>query len=385
MSKKLLFILNEPTYFISHRLPIALAAAGLGYEIHVASGEPIAPARLGKEGFHYHHLPISRSGKNIFSECISIFAIYRLMKRLRPNIVHLVTTKPVIYGSIAARFARVPAVVAAIAGLGYVFTEQKLEARLLRRLLSKLYRYAFRHKNMKVIIQNNDDKTRLINLGALKETQSVLIRGSGVDLVQYNYSSEPNSSPLIVVMASRLLKDKGVVEYVEAAKLLRAKGVNARFWLAGYLDPGNPTAIDEHQLNQWIKNGDIEYLGYRDNIPQLFSQVNLVVLPSYREGLPRVLVEAGACGRAVVTTDVPGCRDAIVPEKTGLLVKVRDTHSLADATYKLLTNSSFRNYMGTEGRKLAENEFNITKVVGEHMQIYRTLTEQLPIHCLQIL
>ncbi len=374
-AKRLLFILNEPTYFVSHRLPIAVAARNAGYEIHVATGEPIAPKKIDEEGFSYHPIPLSRSGRNIFLELNSLFAIYRLIKRLKPDIVHLVTIKPVIYGSIAARFARAPAVVAAIPGLGYAFIDQYFEARFLRRVISHLYRIAFRHKNLKVIFQNEDDKNTLLNIGALKENQCCLIRGSGVDLTQYNHLPEPDTSPLIVIMAARLLRDKGVIEYIEAAQILRAKKVNARFWLAGRPDSGNPSSIDEKQLKKWVEAQDIEYLGYCEDIPRLFSQAHLVVLPSYREGLPRVLAEAAACGRAVITTDVPGCRAAIIPNKTGLLVKVKDYLSLADAIYRLLINTALRNSMGLAGRELAENEFNIVKIVKYHMIIYKEISK----------
>ncbi|MDP3562004.1 MAG: glycosyltransferase family 4 protein [Legionellaceae bacterium] len=375
MKKKLLFILNEPTYFISHRLPIAIAARDAGYEIHVATGEPTTLQRITDEGFTYHPIPLSRSGRNIFSELNSVFAMYRLMKRIKPDIAHLVTIKPVIYGSLAARFARVPAVVAAVSGLGYAFIDQYLEARFLRQLISHLYRYAFRHKNLKVIFQNVDDRNTLLEIGAVKEEQAVIIRGSGVDLTYYQPQDERIESPLIVVMASRLLRDKGVYEYVEAAKLLRAKGVDARFWLAGQVDPGNPSSISKKQLNTWVKQQHIEYVGYQDT-NDLFSQVNLVVLPSYREGLPRVLAEAAACGRAVVTTDVPGCRAAILPGETGLLAKVRDAISLAEAIHSLLLDSSLRRKMGLEGRKFAEVEFNIQIIVNEHLQIYQILFDE---------
>ena len=375
MNKKLLFILNEPTYFVSHRLPVAIAARESGYEIHVATGANTAPQKIHDEGFTYHSIPLSRSGRNVFSEIFSLFAIYRLMKRIKPNIVHLVTIKSVIYGSLAARAARVPAVVAAVSGLGYAFIDQHREAQFLRKLIGTLYRQAFRHKNLTVIFQNVDDKSTLLHIGAVKESQSVLIHGSGVNLTHYPYRPEPDVSPLLVVMASRLLRDKGVFEYIEAANYLRAKGISARFLLAGQVDPGNPSSISEKQLAAWVKNRDIEYIGYCDDTPHLFSQVNLVVLPSYREGLPRVLAEAAACGRAVVTTDVPGCRAAIIPNQTGLLVKVKDTLSLAEAIHRLLLDPELRKAMGEAGRKFAESEFDITKIVNEHLHIYRRVAK----------
>ncbi len=376
---KLLFILNDPAYFLSHRLPIAIAARKAGYEIHIATHKTLAPPKIAEEGFSHHSIPLSRSGKNIFSELVSLIAIYRLLRRLKPNIVHLVTIKPVIYGAIAARFARIPTVVAAVPGLGYLFVDQHLEARILRRLICHLYRLAFRYKNLKVIFQNDDDRDTLLTMGALKENQSFLIRGSGVDLAHYHCQAEPDSKLPVVVMAARLLRDKGVVEYVEAARLLKAKGISACFWLAGEPDPGNPSSIAEKQLAAWTKAGDIEYLGFCHDIPRLFSYAHLVVLPSYREGLPRVLAEAAACGRAIVTTDVPGCRTAIIPNQTGVLVKVNDSASLAEAIHALLINKPLRNAMGAAGRKLAESEFDITKIVAEHLQIYGIRNNLIPI------
>lgn len=372
MKKKLLFILNEPTYFVSHRFPIALAAQKLGYEIHVATGAEIPPKAIDDAGFFYYTLPLSRSGRNVFSECVSIVAMYRLMKRLKPDLVHLVTIKPVIYGTLAARAARVPGVVAAISGLGYAFIDQYFEAKCLRYIITRLYRLAFRHQRMKIIFQNTDDQETLFKIGAIKSHQAVLIQGSGVNLEQYAYREEPSTEPPVVVMASRLLRDKGVFEYIEAVKKLRAQGCQAKFWLAGELDSGNPSSIKKRQLQAWIKAGIIDYLGYCD-IPVLFSQVHLVVLPSYREGLPRVLAEAAACGRAVITTDVPGCRAAILPGETGLLVKVKDVDSLANAMHKLLNDAALRKAFGKAGRQFAERAFDINHIVEQHLMVYDQL------------
>jgi glycosyltransferase involved in cell wall biosynthesis len=369
MKKKLLFIINDLTCFITHRMPVALAARDQGFEIHIATANPNGLPQIQDEGFFYYCLPLSRSGKNILSETISLFAMYRLMRRIQPSIVHLITIKPVTYGSLAARFAKVPAVVAAVTGLGYAFTERRVKARLLRKIISRLFRYAFKHKNLKVIVQNNDDKNTLIQIGALQETQAILISGSGVNLQQYQYCVEPESLPYIIVLAARLLHDKGINEYVAAAKLLKQKGLNARFLIAGQSDPGNPSAISEAQLQAWTEAQDIEYLGFQ-NTAELFSQAHIVVLPSYREGLPRVLIEAAACGRAVITTDVPGCRAAIIPDVTGLLVNAQDPTSLAQAMEKLILNDALRIQMGIEGRKFAEREFNLTKIVAQHLQVY---------------
>ncbi len=373
MQKRLLFILNEPTYFVSHRLPIAIAARDAGYEVHVATGVRDALPRILEEGFQYHPIPLSRSGRNALIELKSLIAMCRLMTRIQPDIVHLVTIKPVIYGSIAARITKVPSVVAAVSGLGYAFIDQYLEAKLLKKVVSQLYRYAFKHPNLKVIFQNEDDQKTLTAISAIKPEQTILINGSGVDLNHYRHVPEPEDTAPIVVMASRLLRDKGVFEYVEAAKMLRQKGIQARFWLAGQIDKGNPSSVDQKQLAQWVKEGDIEYIGYHADIAELFSQVSLVVLPSYREGLPRVLSEAAACGRAIVTTDVPGCRATILPGETGLLAKVRNVDSLANAMEKLLTDKATRQQMGLAGRQFASQVFNIEHIVDKHLKIYTEL------------
>ncbi len=212
----------------------------------------------------------------------------------------------------------------------------------------------------------------LISLGVLKEARTALIRGSGVNLSHYESSFENPGTP-IVCMASRLLHDKGIVEYIDAARLLRAREIDATFQLIGDVDPGNPATVSFDELQLWKKEGVVQILGFRKDIANLFANAHIVTLPSYREGLPKVLVEAAACGRAVVTTDVPGCRDAIEPGETGLLVPVRDAEALAEALALLITDSTVRRKMGNAGRLLAEREFSIEKIVQQHLDIYRYL------------
>lgn len=375
--RKLLFIVNDHNYFLSHRLPIAIAAFQAGYEVHVATGTYFSSLPTYQESFFYHYIPLSRSGKQIFTEFKSFIAMYQLMQRIQPSIVHLVTIKPVIYGAIAARCARVPAVAAAIAGLGHVFVNHNWKARIFRYYISRLYKFAFQHVNLKIIFQNADDKNTLLLSKAFQEKQAILVRGSGVDLTQYSSTVEPDTSRFVVIMAARLLRDKGVIEYVEAARLLKARGIDARFCLAGLPDPGNPSSIQPSQLEAWHNKKYIEYLGYCANIPVLFAKSHLIVLPSYREGLPKVLIEAAACGRAIVTTDAPGCREAIIPNQTGLLVKPGDVLALANAIHTLITNTALRQAMGAAGRKLAEQEFNINKIVHKHLQIYANLMQEI--------
>jgi len=371
----LLFVVNVPEFFLSHRLPLAIAARNAGFTVHIATGPGLACQQIAELGFEHHLLPISRSGLNPFAELRTLWNLYEVMREIRPDLVHLVTIKPVLYGGMMARLAGVPAMVAAISGLGTVFVDRDQKRSWMRSAAEWLYRLALGHPNARVIFQNPDDRAVLIRIGAVREEKTTLIRGSGVSLAVYLMRPEPEGVP-VVTFAARLLKDKGVTEFLEAARVLRERGVVARFWLAGSPDPGNLTSISEKELSHWTKDGLVEALGYRSDTPSLFAKSNIVVLPSYREGLPKALIEAAACGRAVVTTDVPGCRDAIEPEKTGLLVPVRNVAALADAIQSLIEDRYRRMQMGASGRALAEREFAIEKVADAHLAIYHELTNR---------
>lgn len=373
MARTLLIIVNDPAFFISHRLAVAEGARKEGYEVHVASMDGDAVKAITDKGFVHHVLPLSRSGSNPLSELFTLFSIWRLLWCIKPEVLHLVTIKPVIYGGIAARLAPVKGVVAAVSGLGFVFLSNGLKAFMLRKAVSSFYRLALGKKNLRVIFQNPDDRDLLVGIGALDSSKVEMIRGSGVDLGLYSFVPEPQASVPVVCLAARLLRDKGVLEFVEAARILRQRGVEARFQLIGDVDPGNPATVTEAEIAAWREEGGIELLGHRKDIARLFADAHLVTLPSYREGLPKVLVEAAACGRAVVTTDVPGCRDAIDPDRTGLLVPVRNAVALADGLQLLIGNALLRQRMGAAGRALAENEFALEKIVQQHLDIYSKL------------
>lgn len=373
MAKKILFVINVDWFFISHRLPLALAALKNGYEVHIACGLTDKKEYLESYGLHVHPLNITRSGMGIKAELKTIGEIFKVLRLVKPDLAHFVTIKPVLYGGLMARITGVPAVVVAISGLGTVFVAQDGRGAWLRKGVETLYRLALGHRNLRAIFQNPDDRAVLVGLGAVRNDQAVLVRGSGVVLVDYPVLPEPEDVP-VVSFAARLLKDKGVSEFVQASRILRERGVSARFWLIGSSDPHNPTSVSEHEVAQWGEKGVIEPFGYRDDIGMLFSQSNIVVLPSYYgEGLPKVLIEAAACGRAVVTTNHPGCRDAIEPGKTGVLVAVRDAVALADAIQTLIEDPVRRQKMGAAGRVLAEREFSIEKVVETHLKVYQEL------------
>ncbi len=373
-ARRLLFVVNNPAFFMSHRLPVAQAAQRAGYDVHVATMDGPAVADIVALGMTHHVIPMTRSGKHPLQELGTLLALLRLFRRLRPRVVHLVTIKPVLYGGIAARLARVPGMVAAISGLGFVFLSNSLKMRLVRSVVARLYRLALGHPNSRVIFQNASDRDLLKSLGAVRDEQVVLIRGAGVDLDLCQALPEPAAPPVVATMVARLLRDKGVWEFVEAARLLRPRGVPVTMRLVGGVDAGNPTSATPAEVEAWQREGCVEALGERSDVPQLYAASHIAVLPSYREGLPKSLIEAAACGRAVVTTDVPGCRDAIDPDKTGLLVPVRDPQALADAIARLAGDATLRQAMGTAGRALAEREFNIERVARIHVELYDTLS-----------
>ena len=369
---RLLFVVNNPAFFLSHRLPLALAARQAGHEVHVATMDGPAVAQIAAHGLAHHVIPMTRSGKQVLQELRSLLALWRLFRRLRPDVVHLVTIKPVLYGGIAARLAGVPGMVAAISGLGFVFVSDTARTRMVRAVVARLYRLALGHRNSRVIFQNTADRDVLQRLGCVRPGQVVMIRGSGVDLQACHALPEP-PPPVAALMVARLLRDKGVGEFVEAARLLRRRGLDVRMRLAGGVDPGNPASFTEADVQAWREEGAVEVLGERRDVAQQYAAAHLAVLPSYREGLPKSLLEAAACGRAVVTTDVPGCRDAITPGETGVLVPPRDAAALADAIARLAEDAELRQRMGRAGRALAEQEFSIADVCRRHLAIYDAL------------
>lgn len=373
---KLLILVNDLGFFISHRLPIALAAMAEGYEVSVGYGAhgSVSQDELERLGINIFYLPQKRGGANLVAELWSFLFVWIAFIKRKPDIVHLVTIKPYLYGGVVSRFIRVKGVVSAVAGLGSLFIQKDFLSRSLLALLFPLYRFAFSHPNQRVIVQNQDDAAVLINWGVLDSQRVRLLRGSGVNLVEFIKLDEPKGI-VTICFAARLLRDKGVYDFVFAARLLRQRGIKARFWLAGEIDQRNPTRLTEEELGVIRDEGIVELLGFQKDIATLYSQSHIVCLPSYREGLPKALIEAAAASRAIVTTDVPGCRDAIIPNVSGLLVPVKTPEKLADALQWLIEHPRERVAMGKAGRQLAEQEFAIEKIVQRHLDIYRELLD----------
>ena len=377
-NKKLLILVNDLNFFCSHRLPIAKAALDKGFNICIGYGElgGADKSLLEQKGIKVNFIPMQRGSINIFKELKTFFYIWKFFKKEKPDIVHLITIKPYLYGGIISRLTSVPAVLSAVSGLGVLFIHKNLRTNILRNLLYPIYKLAFKHFNQKIIIQNNDDKKLLVNWGVLDPIKVKLIKGSGVKIKNFTNLDEPDAVP-VVCFAARLLKDKGVYEFVSAAKLLKERGVNARFFLAGNLDTKNPAGLSHYDLNNIKKENYVEILGYQKDIANLYARSNIICLPSYREGMPKSLIEAAAASRAVVTTDVTGCRDVIIPNKTGFLVPVKNPKKLAEKLEWLIKNPKERIAMGKAGRKFAEKEFPVEKIVKSHLDVYDELLKNI--------
>lgn len=377
-----MYLVNDPSFFLSHRLFLAQKAQDAGYEIHVVSPEGKGVDRIKREGFQFHQIPLLRKSTNILHEFQTLQALYRLYSEVKPHITHHITIKPVLYGGLAARMAQVPAVVSAVTGLGYVFLAEGMGASFLRAGVKRAYRLALNHSNSRVIFQNPDDLTEFLKNGLVDEAKTTIIKGAGVDMDRFTPHPEPDSPPM-VLLASRMLSDKGVVEFVEAARMLKASGEKARFVLVGDSDPGNPAAVPQKSLKKWHDEGIIEWWGRKKEMEKIFSQAHIVCLPSYREGVPKVLIEAAASGRPIVTTDAPGCREIVKDNENGFLVPIRDSKSLAVALKKLLDDPKLRIRFGLRGREIAHSEFSDNLVIRETLGVYSDLLAQAPEEALQ--
>lgn len=371
-TKRLLFLVSEDWYFVSHRLHLALAARDAGYQVAVATRLSSHGAMLECHGLQVFRLSLQRASRNPLREIAALWEIIGIYRCFRPEIAHHVSLKPSLYGSVAALLTRVPVVINALAGLGYVFTSTDVFARVLRPLILAAFRLLFGRDNTRVIFQNSDDRQMMLDLGAVTLNNTVLIRGSGVELEVFRPVPLPEGMPLVVFPA-RMLWDKGLREFVEAVRLLKRAGSSARFILVGEPDPHNPESADEADLRRWVNEGLVEWWGRRNDMPTVFGEATIVCLPSYREGLPKVLLEAAACARPIVASDVPGCREIVIPGVNGILVPPRDPEALAKALAKLLDDREMCSRLGLAGRKLVEEHFSSENVAQETLAVYRDM------------
>lgn len=376
---KAILFANTDWYLFNFRLPLARRLGESGFDVLLVSPPGEYGQRLRDAGLRWQPVAMDRRSLNPLRELRLIVQLVRLYRRERPDIVHHFTIKCVVYGAIAAAVAGVPARVNAVAGLGYVFTSRARKARLLRPLVRLLMWPAVNGRHSRLVLQNWDDATAFRQIGIADQRTIRLIKGSGVDTSRFRPAAEPVlSGPTSrVLLASRLLWDKGIAEYVEAARALRNAGVPVRFRLAGAPDRGNPAAIPQAQLDAWAAEGLVELLGRIDDMPAELARTDIAVLPSYREGLPKSLIEAAACALPLVTTDVPGCRDVVTDGENGLVVPVRNASALAAAIRMLHDNPVWARQLGQAAREKALAEFDERIVVSRTLDVYSELLPEL--------
>lgn len=375
MMPTIIFVSNWDWVLYNFRLPLARALMKKGLDVILVCPEGKYSGKFEELGFHWQNWKLNRRSTNPWYELRAIFDLVSIYRKLRPQVVHHFTIKPIVYGSVAAIFSPPEAVINNFTGLGYLFGEAQ-KAAFLRRIVILVLRLVLRGNRFHAAFQNEHDRNKLVSLKVVKEEDTTLIPGTGVNLkVFYPKRDIPQAGDLpIVVMASRLLWEKGVAEFVEAARQINQEYIQAKFWLVGDPDYGNPDSITDDQLDVWKKEGFVEFLGHRKEMPDLLRQADIAVLPSrYSEGVPLFLLESAATGLSLVGSDIAGCRMVIEDGVNGFIVPKDDLKKLVEVIFKLVEDADLRGRMGRESRKIAESRFEQGKIISQYMEMYATL------------
>ncbi|MBK1617743.1 hypothetical protein CKO42_04590 [Lamprobacter modestohalophilus] len=370
----ILYLVTVDWFFYSHFVERALAARDAGYQVAVVCRPLQHQDAIESLGIRVIPWSVSRNGVAPWRELGSLLQLMRIYRRERPDLVHHVALKPIVYGGLAASFGTVGQIVNAPVGMGFTFSSKTVFARRLRPMIQFLYRRLLPIRGAKVVFENRDDRRDAIENRLVLASSAYLIRGAGVDLARFKPTPEPQGS-VCISLIGRMLKEKGVEEFVCAARKLRENGIDAQYWLVGPRDRENRGSLSERQLRDWEQEGLVTWLGERCDIPTLLAESHIVALPSYREGLPKALLEALAAGRPIITTDVPGCREVCEHGVNGLLVPPGDVDALAEAMRILIQSPAMRMAFGIAGRNRAEREFSNAKVESDTLALYRVLLE----------
>lgn len=364
---------NVDSFFFSHRLPIAEVAADRGVDMTVFADFTRSHEETYK-GFTFLKSPIRRTVVSFYSSFVEFFHLLRLIRREQPSVIHAVTLKPIIYLGVVCFIFKIP-FIASISGLGPAFTLTSYRDKARLFVIKLIYRIIFFPKKVRVICQSSHDAGVLIDNNLVSAEKIAMTEGSGVDLEKYKSKKDRASDQINILMASRLLADKGVKEFCSAAGAVQQRyDFNAKFCLAGPVDSFSSGSLSEEQITKLCESNKVQFLGNRDDLKIILSETDIFILPSYYgEGIPKVLIEAASSGCAVITTDHPGCRDAIVSGETGMLVPPKDSTALENALSCLLSDPSLIESMGKAGRQMASKRFCITKVVDIHYSLYFTL------------
>ena len=365
---KALLFANTGWYLYNFRLPLAKGLRDRGWEVVLVSPYDEYCPKLIKEGFRWVNFPLSRKGLNPFIELWTVFSLIRFYLRERPTAAQHFTVKCILYGTLAAKLSGVYRIINAVTGMGYIFSKDGLNPKLLRYFLGWVYRPIL--GKTEVIFQNGDDLDHFLKSGWIVSKQAHLIPGSGVDMDKFTPAPEPPGI-VTVLLASRMLWPKGIQDFVDAARILQTGKIRAQFVLVGDTDPGNPQAVPLQALKDWEAEGIVKWWGWEDNMPSIYQKVHIVCLPSYyREGVPRTLIEASAMGRPIVTTDSPGCREVVRPGKNGLMVPAHDPQALAEALKTLILDPDLRKRMGLGGRSIAVREYSLPMILEKTLSLY---------------
>lgn len=368
MTRKILIVETGADYFASHRLSLAGELQKAGYDVHVTALKPGFEEKVRAQGFTFHQ--VANPEKGIWS---LVRSFRDLLGQLNPDIVHFITLRSILLGGMLNLIGPRIAALHSVTGLGYLFTNQELKVRIIRRLLGLPIRSILNMKNTQVIFQNADDQTLFESRNWVRSGNHVLIRGSGVDPEHY-IMTQPNNNPPVILFPSRLLKPKGIMEFVEAAKIVKDQGIQARFAVVGRLDVNNPEVVDPTIIDAWKEEKVVEFWGHRTDMVKTFGSVDIVCMPSYyREGVPKVLIEAASCGKPIIAADSPGCREIVEHEKNGLLVPPRSGADVARAMKLLLENTALLEQYGRAGRELVKKEFSLESVNLRILACYQTL------------
>jgi glycosyltransferase involved in cell wall biosynthesis len=374
-SLRLLFVITEDWFFTSHFIERAIAAKQAGYEVAVATRIKLHGEQISNAGIGLFPIEFSRRGLNPITEMRTAWRLRHIVRKFDPDVIHNIALKPVVVGTLGERLAGHKRIVNAPVGMGYIFSSQDRRATLLRPVFLFILRRLLNPVGSEVIIENPDDYSSLIDQKMVRPDSLTLIKGAGVNTNLFAFVPEP-AEPVVVTIVARMLRDKGIAEFVEAAALIRKSRPETIFQLIGMPDEGNPTSFSLVQLEDWVRSGVVKWLGHQDNIAEHIAKSHIICLPSYREGLPKSLIEAAACGRPVVTTDVPGCREVVSHGANGFLVQPRDSHALAEALINLISDKSLRERMGHLGRERAEKEFSSEIIIGQTLRVYESMLEK---------
>ncbi len=364
--KKIIYFTNSDWHFYAHLLPIALKAKSEGYEVKILTNISTFKEQIEKVAIEVIPINIKRNSLNPFTDLLLLYRIIKILGKEKPDILHNFTIKPIFYGSISNLFCPIPRIINNFTGMGIMFISNNFIIKLIRLTIVKLLTLITYYKQMLFIVQNTDDQTLLINLCNLAPTSVARQCSIGVDTTKFPALAEPPASPIIFALVARMIIDKGIYEFIDAAKILKQKGLDAEFWLVGEPDKKNGRSIKGNILKQYQTKGYIKYLGYQQNIEEIWKNAHVAVLPSYREGVSRSLLEAGAYGRAIITTDAPGGRELVQDKINGLLVAPKSTEDLVKAMELLILNPLLRKTLGAKMREEIFTKYD-SEVLAEKM------------------